>query len=89
MKVIEAVIALGLSRRLLLTGNCFLKLTFLVFGIQKPDIFQRMYVFLFQPESILSAYWKLGWPVERTVRLQASWISSDQSRRSYARYRCN
>ena len=47
MKVIEAVIALGLSRRLLLTGNCFLKLTFLVFGIQKPDIFQRMYVFLF------------------------------------------
>ena len=78
MKVIEAVIALGLSRRLLLTGNCFLKLTFLVFGIQKPDIFQRMYVFFFFPTGkyFCSAYWKLGWPVERTVRLQASWISS-------------
>ena len=30
-----------------LPGNRFLKLAFFVCGIQKPDILQRMYVFLF------------------------------------------
>ena len=47
MEIIEAVAILRLSLGLLLPGNGFLKLAFFVCGIQKPDILQRMYVFLF------------------------------------------
>ena len=47
MEIIEAVAILRLGLGLLLPGNRFLKLAFFVCGIQKPDILQRMYVFLF------------------------------------------
>ena len=47
MEIIEAVAILRLSLGLLLPGNGFLKLAFFVCGIQKPDILQRMYVYLF------------------------------------------
>ena len=47
MEIVETVIILGRCGLLLFGGNRFLKLTFLVFGVQNTDILQRMYIFLF------------------------------------------
>ena len=75
MEVIKTVLA-GCFRCLVSSGSCLLQLLFLVGGIQQTDICQISYIFILPSGRILSAYWKLGCPVERTVRLQASWMIS-------------
>ena len=88
MEIIEAVAILRLSLGLLLPGNGFLKLAFFVCGIQKPDILQRMYVFLFPAgeDLIRNWNWAVRWKGQYGCRLPGS--APDQNRRSCARYQC-
>ena len=87
MEIIEAVAILRLSLGLLLPGNGFLKLAFFVCGIQKPDILQRMYVFLFPTGKYLICILETGLSGgQYGCRLPGS--APDQNRRSCARYQC-